>query len=84
MENVTLKMLIIKRLQDIFSDVKWANHLVEEGKEVPADRKLQGIRTKMLALMDIVHRNLPDDLEFIQEVQQENATENVVQETTEN
>jgi len=67
MENLTLKIVIVKRLQDIFSDVKWANHLVEEGKEVPADRKLQGIRTKMLALMDIVHKNLPDDLEFIQE-----------------
>ena len=41
MENVTLKILIVKKLQDIFSDVKWANHLIEEGKEVPADRKLQ-------------------------------------------
>ena len=81
MENVTLKTLIIKRMQDIFSDVKWANHLVEEGKEVPADRKLQGIRAKMLVLMDVVHRNLPDDLPFIQE---EDATENVAQATPEN
>ena len=61
MENIALKDLIMKRLQDIFSDVKWANHLVEEGKDVPADRKLQGIRTKMLALMEFVHKSLPDD-----------------------
>ena len=81
MENVTLKIVIVKRLQDIFSDVKLANHLVEEGKEVPADRKLQGIRTKMLALMEIVHRNLPDDLPFVQE---EEEPENVAQTTSEN
>ncbi len=81
MENMTLKNVIVKRMQDVFSDVKWANHLVEEGKDVPADRKLQGIRTKMLALMNIIHRNLPDDLPFIQE---EDATENVAQATTEN
>lgn len=79
MENVTLKIVIVKRLQDIFSDVKWANHLVEEGKEVPADRKLQGIRTKMLALMDIVHRNLPDDLPFVLE----EGVEDVAQTTSE-
>lgn len=81
MENVTLKILIVKRLQDIFSDVKWANHLVEEGKEVPADRKLQGVRTKMLALMEIIHRNLPDNLEFVQE---EEISDNVAQTTSEN
>lgn len=81
MENMTLKNVIVKRLQDIFSDVKWANHLVEEGKEVPADRKLQGVRTKMLALMELVHRNLPDDLAFVQE---EEIPENVAQTTTEN
>lgn len=81
MENLTLKTVIVKRLQDIFSDVKWANHLVEEGKEVPADRKLQGVRTKMLALMELVHRNLPDDLSFIQE---EETLEDVAQTTSEN
>lgn len=81
MENLTLKTVIVKRLQDIFSDVKWANHLVEEGKEVPADRKLQGIRTKMLALMELIHRNLPDDLCFIQE---EEILDNVAQTTSEN
>lgn len=81
MENMTLKNVIVKRIQDIFSDVKWANHLVEEGKEVPADRKLQGIRTKMLVLMDLVHRNLPENLPFIQE---ESIAENVAQETSEN
>ena len=67
MENLTLKTVIVKRLQDIFSDVKWANLLIEEGKEVPADRKLQGVRTKMLALMKLISANLPDELEFIQE-----------------
>jgi len=67
MENLALKDLIMKRLQDIFSDVKWANHLVEEGKDVPADRKLQGVRTKTLALMEFVHKNLPDDLALVQE-----------------
>lgn len=77
MENMTLKTTIIKRLQDIFSDVKWANHLVEEGKEVPADRKLQGVRTKMLVLMDLVHKNIPDDIEFIQT--EGNPTEDVAQ-----
>lgn len=81
MENMTLKNVIVKGMQDVFSDVKWANHLVEEGKEVWADRKLQGIRTKMLVLMDMVHRNIPDDLPFVQE---EDATENVAQATTEN
>ena len=78
MENMTLKNVIVKRLQDILSDVKWANHLVEEGKEVPADRKLQGVRTKMLVLMSLVHRQLPEDLEFVQE---EGITENVAQTT---
>lgn len=81
MENVTQKTAIIKRLQDIFSDIKWANHLVEEGKDVPADRKLQGVRTKMLDLMDMIHRNLPDTLEFIKT---EDTTEDVAQATTEN
>jgi hypothetical protein len=75
MENMTLKTVVIKRMQDIFSDVKWANHLVEEGKEVPADRKLQGIRTKMLALMEMVHKNLPDELEFIQEEEAPNVAQ---------
>lgn len=80
MENVTLKTLIVKRMQDIFSDIKWANHLVEEGKEVPADRKLQGVRTKMLALMELVHKNLPDDLVWVQE---EGTVENVAEATSE-
>ena len=81
---MTVKTVIVKRLQDIFSDVKWANHLVEEGKEVPADRKLQGIRTKMLALMELIHRNLPDELYFIQEVEEEVSAANVAQTTPEN
>lgn len=86
MENMTLKNVVIKRLQDIFNDVKWANHLVEEGKEVPADRKLQGVRTKMLALMELVHRNLPDDLGLaeLNSVQEEETQENVAQTTPEN
>ena len=81
MENVTLKNVIVNGMKDVFSDVKWAKHLVEEGKDVPADRKLQGIRTKMLVLMEIVHRNIPDDLPFIQ---QEEDTEDVAQTTAEN
>jgi len=52
-------------MQDIFSETKRTNLLVEEGKEVLADRKLQGIRTKMLVFMKILHENLPDNLEFI-------------------
>lgn len=79
MENVTLKTTIIRRLQDIFSDVKWANHLVEDGKEVGADRKLQGVRTKMLSLMELIHKNIPDDIEFA-----EQDEKHVAQETSEN
>ncbi len=70
----------MKRLQDIFGDVKWANLLVEEGKEVPADRKLQGVRTKMMVLMKLIHRNLPEDLNFVPE---EENSENVAQTTSE-
>lgn len=78
MENMTLKEVVVKSLQDIFNDVKWANHLVEEGKEVPADRKLQGVRAKMLRIMKIVHEQMPEEVSYKEE---EPLTENVAQET---
>lgn len=81
MEDLTLKKLLIRRMQDILSDVKWANSLVEEGKEVPADRKLQGIRTKVMDLLKLTHQQIPDDLDFIRE---EASVENVAQTTPEN
>jgi hypothetical protein len=59
MENISLKDALLGRLSDIFSDVKLANSLVDEGKEVHTSRRLQGVRTKMLALMEDI-RNLPD------------------------
>ncbi len=57
-----LKDVVTKRLQDVFSDIKWANNLVEEGKEVPAHRKLQGVRAKLLCIMELVNKQMPDDI----------------------
>ncbi len=75
MENVNLKDVLIGRLSDIFSDVKLANSLIDEGKEVHASRRLQGVKTKILALMEDVKNHLPDIL-----VENKENTENVAPE----
>lgn len=78
MENVKWKDVLIQRLQDIFDDVKWANSLIESGKEVPADRKLQGVRAKMVTLMEGISKEMPDDFVLNAE-----TSENVAKETSE-
>lgn len=60
MESVNLKDVLIRRLSDIFSDVKFANSLVDEGKEVHTSRRLQGVKTKILNLMEDVKNHFPD------------------------
>lgn len=78
MENVNLKDVLIGRLSDIFSDVRLANSLVDEGKEVHTSRRLQGARTKILSLMEDIKNEFPDIL-----VEQQEAETNVAPETTE-
>ena len=64
MENMNLKDVMMKRMQDIFGDIKWTEHLVEDGKDVTAHRKLQGIKAKMLATMEMVKVEMPDNIEI--------------------
>lgn len=64
MENMNLKDVMFKRMQDMFGDLKWTEHLVEDGKDVPAHRKLQGLKAKMLATMDLVKEKMPDNIEI--------------------
>jgi len=71
MEN--LRDALIGRLSDIFSDVKMANSLVDEGKEVHTSRRLQGVKTKILALME--------DIRIHPDAQLEETKENVASET---
>lgn len=75
MENLKWKNVIVGRLQDIFDDVKMANCLVESGKEVPCDRKLQGVRTKLVNLMEAINKEMPEDFTY-------EIPENVAKETT--
>ena len=67
----SLKAQLMVRLQEILSDAKMASHLVEDGKEVRADRQLQGVRTKLVQLIQWTHVALPE------------MEENVAQETPE-
>lgn len=76
MENVILKNAIIERLQDILGDVIRASNLVENGKEVPADRKLQGVRTRMVALIKDLQKEVTEMTEATTE---EVTVENVAQ-----
>lgn len=77
MEKLKWKAVLVGRLQDIFDDVKMANHLVEAGKEIPCDRRLQGVRTKLVNLMEAINKEMPEDFTYVvpENVAQENTTE---------
>jgi len=78
MENLNVKDESLKRIGDILSEIRLANALVAEGKEVACDRRLQGIRAKILNFVDFL-KTIPDDIY----VAQENNTERTEQHETE-
>jgi len=58
MENVKAELLM--RVQDVFDDVKMSSTLLESGKEVFAHRQLQGVRTKLINLIEWMNKDFPD------------------------
>lgn len=60
-----MKQTLLVTLQDILSSVKMASHLVEDGKEVRADRQLQGVRTKLVHLIEWIVKDCPETLEGV-------------------
>ena len=72
--KINAKDELLKRLSDLIGDLKWASTLVEDGKEIPCGRKLQGARSKMLTLVNLV-KLIPDDLVVTCEAPAENVAE---------
>ena len=68
--EMTVKSELMIRLQDILSDAKMAGHYIEDGKEVFADRQIQGVRTKLVNVIQWVHK-LGDNMEAAPDVAQE-------------
>lgn len=58
MEN--MKKELILKMQDVFDDVKMSSTILEAGKEVAAHRQLQGVRTKLVNLIEWISKELPD------------------------
>ncbi len=73
MENVNLKDEVLRRIGAILSEVRLANALVEEGKEIACDRRLQGVRARMLNLIELL-KLIPDDINVAQETYREQPT----------
>jgi len=59
--EINMKDEIFRRCSDLITEVKWARTLVEEGKEVPCYRKLQGVSTKLLSMVDFI-KTIPNDI----------------------
>lgn len=66
MENVNLKDAALQYVGDILSEVKVANALVTEGKEIACDRRLQGVRARILNFVEFL-KLIPDNLYVAQE-----------------
>lgn len=52
---------LVMRLQDVFDDVKMSSTLIEAGKEVFAHRQLQGVRTKLVNLIEWANKESSED-----------------------
>lgn len=83
MERVTLKSELMGRLQHVLSDAKMTNHYIEDGKEVLAHRQLQGVRAKLVNLIEWVHNDLADDTPHQKPESAQKDNYNVVTENTE-
>ncbi|MHA2279327.1 MAG: hypothetical protein ACXAC5_00340 [Promethearchaeota archaeon] len=59
--EMTIRAELIARAQDVLSDTKLASSHVENGKEVLAHRQLQGVRTKLVNLIEWLNQ-MNDDL----------------------
>ncbi len=59
MEDV--KVELIMRMQDVFDDVKMSSTLLEAGKEIHAHRQLQGVRSKLVNLIEWVNKGYPNE-----------------------
>lgn len=66
MENVNFKDEALRCMGDILSEVRLANAFVVEGKEVACDRRLQGVRARLLNFIDFI-KLIPDDIHVAQE-----------------
>jgi len=53
---------LILKLQEILIDTKMAGIYVEDGKEVRANRQIQGVRTKLVNLINWTKEFLKDDV----------------------
>lgn len=60
MENVRSELIM--RMQDVFDDVKMSSTLLEAGKEIFAHRQLQGVRTKLVNLIEWANKEFPEDV----------------------
>lgn len=56
-----IKKELIMRLQDVFDDVKMSSTLLEAGKEIFAHRQLQGVRTKLVTLIEWTSKEFPEN-----------------------
>ena len=70
MENVNVRNEALTRAGEILSEVKHANALVADGKEVACDRRLQGIRARILNFIEFL-RLIPDNVNVAQETYEE-------------
>ncbi len=58
MESVKSELLL--RVQDVFDDVKMSSTLLEAGKEIFAHRQLQGVRTKLINMIEWMNKDFPE------------------------
>lgn len=58
MEDIKAELLL--RAQDVFDDVKMSSTLLESGKEIFAHRQLQGVRTKLVNLIEWINKDFPE------------------------
>jgi len=59
MEKV--KKELILKVQDVFDDVKMSSTVLEAGKEIAAHRQLQGVRTKLVNLIEWISKEFPEE-----------------------
>ncbi len=75
---MNIKIELLARCSDLISDLSWARTLVEDGKEVPCHRKLQGLMAKLLSLVEFA-KIIPDDIQV--NIKMEAPTEDVAKTT---
>lgn len=60
MENV--KQTLMSGLQEVFNDTKMASTLLESGKEIATYQKLQGVRAKLVKLIEWTNADFPENV----------------------